>query len=561
MTTSQSNSPTPLTRAQLQALNKELEQIIQRQKEDNEREKQIRRILHGKPSSTSYISPEEQQLQNNIQHAENTHKRTDLPEKRNLRPRKRIAVERDEPAWYHQSNIAVTPTWGNSPRRSTSVESAHIHTSAEHRPNGRSRTKELAKCMFKDGEVTLDFAQECRILSLKVDSMALSLPNMHQYLQHNFPTENLDAQLSEEHTNLEYDASSHHDTDIQLPEPRSQHGFQSMSRTEHPAHRAESHGHSRVNPSGPTLQQLGSKGSGADYFANGVTLDDNDEEDRSTETYNKSNSIRSLISPPGTDYDEMYDYLAMDDWDDDDEQLQFLSNGRVKIDELSVSLTSNQQSATPSSNADRVRSFEIIEEKAYVHSYDSQQERTCSLADIEDDRPELLDTNASPRPDEPPSGPTSISPLKLSWSEEERQSNKSSELSSIRSSQIYSETEDSDESEDEESQQNALLAAAAWQKLGNSNTEVEVKKARTRKSVKKQRTLRTRTAKKDVAVYPDEYIVEKIVAQTRKGQTLWYYVKWAGYPDSENTWEPESCLVERDQICEALVTWRDQPWA
>jgi hypothetical protein len=36
----------------------------------------------------------------------------------------------------------------------------------------------------------------------------------------------------------------------------------------------------------------------------------------------------------------------------------------------------------------------------------------------------------------------------------------------------------------------------------------------------------------------EEYIVEKIVGKRTKGDTIEYQLKWEGYSEKENTWEP-----------------------
>ncbi|KAH0792166.1 chromobox protein [Histomonas meleagridis] len=38
------------------------------------------------------------------------------------------------------------------------------------------------------------------------------------------------------------------------------------------------------------------------------------------------------------------------------------------------------------------------------------------------------------------------------------------------------------------------------------------------------------------------YKVEDIKGHKKKGNKMYYLIKWVGYPDSENTWEPESNL-------------------
>ncbi|GAA5987852.1 hypothetical protein JCM11641_003509, partial [Rhodosporidiobolus odoratus] len=51
----------------------------------------------------------------------------------------------------------------------------------------------------------------------------------------------------------------------------------------------------------------------------------------------------------------------------------------------------------------------------------------------------------------------------------------------------------------------------------------------------------------------DEYVVESIVDEKGKGRTRKFLVKWAGYPDSENTWEPLANV--EDTL--ALDEWED----
>lgn len=43
------------------------------------------------------------------------------------------------------------------------------------------------------------------------------------------------------------------------------------------------------------------------------------------------------------------------------------------------------------------------------------------------------------------------------------------------------------------------------------------------------------------AVDPEDnqYKVEKLIRKRRKGRKVQYWVKWLGYPDSENTWEAQ----------------------
>ena len=58
-------------------------------------------------------------------------------------------------------------------------------------------------------------------------------------------------------------------------------------------------------------------------------------------------------------------------------------------------------------------------------------------------------------------------------------------------------------------------------------------------------TIKVHTAADDNEVNGEEkYELEKIL-ETKKGKNglLKYYVKWKGYPDSENTWEPANHLT------------------
>ena len=46
----------------------------------------------------------------------------------------------------------------------------------------------------------------------------------------------------------------------------------------------------------------------------------------------------------------------------------------------------------------------------------------------------------------------------------------------------------------------------------------------------------------------DEWEVEKIIAQRTKGRHIEYLVKWLGYPESENTWEPPTNLTNCQEL-------------
>jgi hypothetical protein len=46
----------------------------------------------------------------------------------------------------------------------------------------------------------------------------------------------------------------------------------------------------------------------------------------------------------------------------------------------------------------------------------------------------------------------------------------------------------------------------------------------------------------------EEFQVEKIIRSEMRGGKLLYYIKWKGYSDAENTWEPESNLVNCPEL-------------
>ena len=53
----------------------------------------------------------------------------------------------------------------------------------------------------------------------------------------------------------------------------------------------------------------------------------------------------------------------------------------------------------------------------------------------------------------------------------------------------------------------------------------------------------------------DEYEVETIISHKRHGRGYLYLVKWTGYPDSENSWEPTASLANAPEI---LQQYRQQ---
>ena len=48
----------------------------------------------------------------------------------------------------------------------------------------------------------------------------------------------------------------------------------------------------------------------------------------------------------------------------------------------------------------------------------------------------------------------------------------------------------------------------------------------------------------------EEWKVERILAQRKRGRTSEYLVAWVGYPPEENTWEPRAGLVGLDALAD-----------
>ena len=66
-----------------------------------------------------------------------------------------------------------------------------------------------------------------------------------------------------------------------------------------------------------------------------------------------------------------------------------------------------------------------------------------------------------------------------------------------------------------------------------------------------------------------EWVVEAIVDEKGKGRNKRFLIKWEGYPDLENTWEPAANVEETEAMkrvfageegegCKALASRRDQ---
>ncbi|GAA5882415.1 hypothetical protein JCM8547_003736, partial [Rhodosporidiobolus lusitaniae] len=56
----------------------------------------------------------------------------------------------------------------------------------------------------------------------------------------------------------------------------------------------------------------------------------------------------------------------------------------------------------------------------------------------------------------------------------------------------------------------------------------------------------------DVIEGVEDWAVEEILEEKRGPDGIWYFVKWAGFPEEESTWEPRVNLEEN----QALDRWR-----
>jgi Chromo (CHRromatin Organisation MOdifier) domain len=54
------------------------------------------------------------------------------------------------------------------------------------------------------------------------------------------------------------------------------------------------------------------------------------------------------------------------------------------------------------------------------------------------------------------------------------------------------------------------------------------------------------------------YEVERIIRSRKVGRETYYLVKWKGYPELENTWEPEKHLTQAKDILETFKKFSGQ---
>ncbi|RDL38785.1 uncharacterized protein BP5553_03125 [Venustampulla echinocandica] len=100
-----------------------------------------------------------------------------------------------------------------------------------------------------------------------------------------------------------------------------------------------------------------------------------------------------------------------------------------------------------------------------------------------------------------------------------------------------------------------------------SDTKANQKKGRSSRSKPKSKKSSSRGAKGSESELADkdelqdsapEWEVEEIVDSKKEGHTTLYFVKWAGYPENENTWEPETNLHNSRQ---AIRSFEAKRWA
>jgi len=67
-------------------------------------------------------------------------------------------------------------------------------------------------------------------------------------------------------------------------------------------------------------------------------------------------------------------------------------------------------------------------------------------------------------------------------------------------------------------------------------------------------------AKRRITFSSEIFTVEKILKKRRLKGVQQYLVKWAGYPDSESTWEPAAAFVNQELVeeFEARLRWKKE---
>ncbi|XP_055370700.1 SUN domain-containing protein 2-like isoform X2 [Condylostylus longicornis] len=91
--------------------------------------------------------------------------------------------------------------------------------------------------------------------------------------------------------------------------------------------------------------------------------------------------------------------------------------------------------------------------------------------------------------------------------------------------------------------------------------EMKEKKARERlekNEQKKKERQEAKLRKKQEEEEEEEYLVEKIEDRRKRYGKIEYYIKWAGYPQEENTWEPEDNITDKDLILEFEANFKDE---
>ena len=96
--------------------------------------------------------------------------------------------------------------------------------------------------------------------------------------------------------------------------------------------------------------------------------------------------------------------------------------------------------------------------------------------------------------------------------------------------------------------------------LTNVGDQLELKVVKPRRRVVRRRVLKetaedekkaeVKTEKSDSESSPEEYEVAELVDRRKKGSKFEYLVKWKGFSNKHNTWEPEKNIHSKDLIKE-----------